>query len=411
MNIQMVPISKINPAEYNSRVDLQPDDPRYQRIKKSMTNFGYIDPIIWNSRTGNLVGGHQRLKILKAQGLLEVEVSVVDLPLEKEKQLNIGLNKIQGDWDEEKLANLFKDLEAVPDIDITLTGFDLPEIDEIMDRHLRLEEDDYNFEEAIERISEPITQSGDIIELGSHRIMCADSSILEDLERLFEDAQASLYWSDWPYNTNYNAGNRPGAVKSKWDSIKNDNLSDEKYSEWMRQVLAATKPFLKDGCPVYIWNGHRQFWTMSQRLVENGFHPACVLTWAKPGFSPSYADYQQQTEFCLYGWKLGAPHSWYGSAESSLWEINRDPVNSLIHPTQKPIALAQRAIRNSSRRGEIVFDSCLGSGSALIAAESLGRRCFGCELARNYCDALILRYIDYVGADKVSSLIKSKYLM
>ena len=149
---------------------------------------------------------------------------------------------------------------------------------------------------------------------------------------------------------------------------------------------------------------------MSRMLIEERCYPACVITWGKPGFSPSYADYQQQTEFCLYGWKLGAAHRWYGKAESSLWEVNRDPVNTLIHPTQKPVALAQRAIRNSSQRGEIVFDSCLGSGSVLISAESLGRRCFGIEIDPKYVDGIVKRYIAFVGKDNVSPEIRERYM-
>jgi len=411
MEIKTVQISKINPAPYNPRRELQPGDPEYQKLENSLETFGYVEPMVWNERTGTLVSGHQRMLILKAHGLTEVEVSVVNLTIDKEKALNLALNKIRGDWDQDKLATLLEDLKQLPDFDVGLTGFDLPEISQCLDRYREMQdEDDFDFDAAVESIKESVTKPGDLIVLGAHRILCGDSTLLSNVQRLFEDVRARLYWTDYPYRVGYDASNRPGVSKSKWALIKNDDLSENEYIEWLRQVLQVTVPFLEDGCPVYLWNGHRQFWTMSHLLVEVGIYPATVITWAKPGFAPSYADYQQQTEFCLYGWKIGGAHPWYGSAESSLWEVNRDPVTSLIHPTQKPIALCQRAIRNSSQRGEVVFDSCLGSGSALVAAETLGRKCFGLEIEPAYCDAIVRRYIRLVGREKVSTEIIDRYV-
>ena len=126
MKIQKVKIDQINPAAYNPRIDLRPGDPDYEKLKKSIETFGYVEPLVWNSRTGNLVGGHQRLKILMEKGAKEVDVSVVDLDSEKEKALNLALNKISGDWDIEKLGELLDELNKSPDFDVTLTGFDIP---------------------------------------------------------------------------------------------------------------------------------------------------------------------------------------------------------------------------------------------------------------------------------------------
>ena len=117
MKIQMVPINKLNPAEYNPRRDLKPGNPDYEKLKVSINTFGYVEPLVWNSRTGNLVGGHQRLKILIEQGAQEVEVSVVDLEVGQEKALNLALNRVQGGWDNEKLAILLKDLSEMPNFD------------------------------------------------------------------------------------------------------------------------------------------------------------------------------------------------------------------------------------------------------------------------------------------------------
>ena len=148
-------------------------------------------------------------------------------------------------------------------------------------------------------------------------------------------------------------------------------------------------------------------------LTELGFHVSCIITWAKERFAIGFGDYNQQTEFCLYSWlEDNGSHSWHGpNNESTLWEVHRDLTRDYIHPTQKPIALAQRAIRNSSKRGDLVVDLFLGSGSTLIAAESLGRRCYGIELDCRYIDALIRRYISFVGKDKVSPSLKEKYAL
>src|SRR3990167_3647780 len=143
MKIERVKIEQINPAAYNPRIDLKPGDPEYEKLKKSINTFGYVEPLVWNSRTGNLVGGHQRLKILLEQGLKEVDVSVVDLDSDKEKTLNLALNKIRGEWDEEKLGDLLKELTKDPNLDLDLTGFDIPEINEIFDYLTEVDDDHY----------------------------------------------------------------------------------------------------------------------------------------------------------------------------------------------------------------------------------------------------------------------------
>ncbi|MDP8258426.1 MAG: ParB N-terminal domain-containing protein [Candidatus Aadella gelida] len=204
MKIEKIPLEKINPWEGNPRKDLQPEDLEYKKIKRSIETFGCVEPLVWNAKTGNLVGGHQRYKILLEQGVEEIEVSVVKLSIEKEKALNLALNKIQGDWDNVKLATLLEELEQLPDFDIGLTGFDLPEISSLFDRYLPHDgEDDFDVKKEAETITEPVTQRGDIIELGSHRLLCGDSADLEDLEKLFQGGKADLVVTDPPYNVAY----------------------------------------------------------------------------------------------------------------------------------------------------------------------------------------------------------------
>ncbi len=418
MEIRKISVSQINPAPYNPRIDLTPEDPEYQRLEKSIATFGYVEPLVWNERTGTLVSGHQRLKVLIEKGIQEIEVSVVDLPIKEEKALNLVLNKVRGDWDQDKLAVLLEELQKTPDFEIGLTGFDLPEISQILDGfHEQAEDDNFDLEKTLSEIAEPVTKTGDLIKLGPHRILCGDSSNPDHLKKLLADSQVNLLQTDPPYNVDYYGGNRPNAssrpAKHKlWDRIYSDNMSQEQYEEWLKVILTNTTPYLAIGAPIYIWNGHRQFGPMHQMLKELGFHVSCVITWAKESFSLGFGDYNQRTEFCLYGWKAdNGAHVWYGpNNESTLWEIHRDLTKGYKHPTQKPIAIAQRAIRNSSKRGDVVLDLFLGSGSTLIAAESMERCCFGIEIDPRYCDAIVRRYIAFVGIDKVDSKIVAKYV-
>lgn len=415
MEIRKVLVREINPAPYNPRILLQPGDPAYEKLKRSIETFGCVEPLVLNVKTGNLVGGHQRLSVLIEQGVTEVEVSIVELDLEKEKALNLALNKIQGDWDNVKLANLLEELEQLPDFDVGLTGFDATEISMLFDRYLSTGgEDDFDVEKEAGEIAEPVTRRGDVIELGNHRILCGDSVDLEDLNKLFQGKKAGLVVSDPPYNVAYDDGQRPTGVekKRKWNPIEADAMGQEEYETWLKTVLGNMEKFMDQGSPVYIWNGHRQFGPMHLMLNELGFHVGSVITWVKERFALGYSDYNQQSEFCLYGWKEGnGAHKWYGPTnETTVWEVSRDGINSLIHPTQKPIALAQRAIKNSSKRGDIVLDMFLGSASTLIAAESLERACYGVEVSPEYCDAIVRRYINYVGEEKVPKTVVDKYI-
>lgn len=418
MEITKLPAREINPAAHNPRKDLQPDDTEYKQIEASIDGFGLVEPLVWNRRTGNLVGGHQRFKILVRKGYEEIEVSVVDLPLEKEKALNLALNKAQGAWDKEKLALLLEELTRIPDLDVGTTGFTPIEIGQLIDRYLETgEEDDFDTDGVAESIIEPVTRKGELVELGPHRILCDDCAVLENLERLISVEKVGLVYTDPPYDIAYVAGERPNPnartrKSSPWALIHGDNMGEREYRDLLCKVFSQMAQFMDSGAAAYIWNGHKNFGPMHTMLEELGFHVASVIVWAKPNFAMSFGDYHEQAEFCLYCWlENNGSHRWFGStSESTVWEVKRDANKEYIHPTQKPIALAQRAIINNSVKGDIVLDTFLGSGSTLIAAESLGRRCYGLEIDPCYCDAIVHRYIAYVGKDRVSPDIRKRYL-
>jgi len=213
--------------------------------------------------------------------------------------------------------------------------------------------------------------------------------------------KANILYTDPPYNVDYSAGDRPVKERrpSRWEKIPHDNLGQPEYELWLKRVFESACGYLGPGAPFYVWNGLRQFAPMHHMLSELGLSSACVITWAKPSFGLSYADYNPQTEFCLYGWKnKNGAHKWYGPPnETTLWEVGRDNRSEYVHPTQKPVGLALRALRNSTLRNDIILDMFLGSGSTLIAAEMLGRRCYGIELNPKYCDAIVRRYLAYTG--------------
>src|SRR5436190_10815453 len=229
MHIRSIPIAQVNPAPYNPRKDLQPGDPEYDKLRRSIAEFGCVEPLVWNSRTGNLVGGHQRFKVLVAEGATELSVSVVNLPPEKEKALNIALNKISGDWDNRKLAELLDELTKVPDFDVQLTGFDPPDVDVLVAEMLHSHEDlpeTFDVEEALRDRSRPaITRPGELIILGRHRLLCGDCTDPEQVRLLMNGERAVLFATDPPYLVGYDGTNHPGKRADKRKKDKNKDWS------------------------------------------------------------------------------------------------------------------------------------------------------------------------------------------
>jgi len=426
--IRRLRLNEITPADYNPRLDLKPDDPRYVALVKSMDEFGLVQPLVYNRRTKTLVGGHQRLKVLLARGETHAEAVIVDLSPEKERALNLALNKVSGSWDKEKLAELLDELVKVPEFDLQVTGFQLPEVEQLLEDLANPEasESDFDIESALGDPAPAITQPGDLIELGrhgEHRLLCGDATNRKDILRVLGTLRAHLLHADPPYGVSYDPSQRqklPGKrAKSGATAAQrhprngrliNDDLPPAQYAAWLEQVCDQLAATLRPGSSIYLWNAHRQFGRMGDLLATRGFHIGSVITWAKESGSFGFSDYSEQTEFCLYGWRKGAPHRWYGPKnETTLWTENRDRTSQYRHPTQKALALAERAIRNSSQPGDIVWDPFLGSGTTLIAAARLGRRGFGLEIDPKYCDVIVRRYMALAGEKAVRPKVAERY--
>lgn len=384
MNIQIIDINKLIPATYNPRKDLKPDDAEYIKIKNSIVKFGFVSPLVIN-KDMTVIGGHQRLKVLKDLGITEVECIVVDLDKTNEKALNIALNKIQGDWDEVKLEALLQELK-LEEFDMNLTGFDFDEVDEILNDINGTKEDNFDVDSAYEEIEEPITKPGDIWILGNHRLMCGDSTHKDDIMRLMNNQDADMLLTDPPYNVDY-VGKTAEALK-----IKNDNMDDNQFYEFLRKVFENMYIVTKEGASIYVFHADTEGINFRKAFKDAGFKLAECLIWKKDCFVMGRQDYQWQHEPVLYGWKEGKAHYFINDrTQSTILEFDR-PKQSTLHPTMKPIELIAKLIKNSSKENDIILDLFGGSGSTIIAAEQLNRCSYTMELDPKYCDVIVKRW-------------------
>ena len=384
MNIQTIRIDKLIPATYNPRKDLKPNDPEYIKIKNSIENFGFVSPLIIN-KDMTVIGGHQRLKVLKELGFIELECIVVDLDKTNEKALNIALNKIQGDWDEEKLEELLQELK-LQNFDTNLTGFDFDEVDEMLKDMNGSKEDDFDIDSAYEEIEEPITKPGDIWILGKHRLMCGNSTQKEDVMRLMDKQKADMLLTDPPYNVDY-VGKTVDALK-----IANDNMNDSQFYEFLKQAFMNMFDVTREGASIYVFHADTEGLNFRKAFKDAGFKLAECLIWKKDCFVMGRQDYQWQHEPILYGWKEGAAHYFINDrTQSTILECDR-PKQSALHPTMKPIDLIARLVKNSSKENDIILDLFGGSGSTIITAEQLNRSCYSMELDPKYCDVIVKRW-------------------
>ena len=300
MNIQKIQVNKLIPATYNPRKDLKPNDEEYIKIKNSIENFGFVSPLVIN-KDMTVIGGHQRLKVLIELGYTEIECIVVDLDKTSEKALNIALNKIQGDWDEEKLESLLKELKT-ENFDLDLTGFNSEEINDLLDDFFETTEDEFDVDKAVEEIKTPISKKGDIWILGNHRLMCGDSTSAEDVNNLINGATMDLCITDPPYNVNYGSINESGYGKQRenGNKILNDNMDDESFYLFLKAFYTQMIRVLKPGGAYYIFHADTEGYNFRKALIDAGGQVKQNLIWVKNTFVLGRQDYQWKHEPCLY---------------------------------------------------------------------------------------------------------------
>ena len=375
------------PADYNPRKDLKPGDAEYEKLKRSIEQFGYVEPVIWNKTTGRVVGGHQRLKVLMDMGMTEVDCVVVEMNEEKEKALNIALNKISGDWDKDKLALLIADLQGA-DFDVSLTGFEPAEIDDLFKGTLKDGVKDDDFDVGAELEKPTTTKPGDIWTLGRHRLICGDSTKDETYDLLMGNTKANLVITDPPYNVNY---------EGSAGKIKNDNMADDAFYNFLLAAYTQMHFAMADDASIYVFHADTEGLNFRRAFADAGFYLSGCCIWKKQSLVLGRSPYQWQHEPCLYGWKKNGKHQWYtGRKETTIWEFDKPKKNG-DHPTMKPIPLLAYPIMNSSMSNSVVLDPFGGSGSTLIACEQTDRICYTVELDEKFCDVIVKRYIEQVG--------------
>lgn len=384
------------PADYNPRKDLKPGDAEYEKLKRSIEQFGYVEPVIWNQTTGRVVGGHQRLKVLIDMGMTEVDCVVVAMDEEKEKALNIALNKISGDWDKDKLALLIADLQGA-DFDVSLTGFEPAEIDALFKDTLKDGVKDDDFDVGAELAQPTMTKPGDIWTLGRHRLICGDSTKAETYDLLMGSTKANLVITDPPYNVNY---------EGSAGKIKNDNMADEAFYNFLLDAYTQMHSAMADDASIYVFHADTEGLNFRRAFADAGFYLSGCCIWKKQSLVLGRSPYQWQHEPCLYGWKKNGKHQWYtGRKETTIWEFDKPKKNG-DHPTMKPIPLLAYPIMNSSMSNSVVLDPFGGSGSTLIACEQTDRICYTVELDEKFCDVIVKRYIEQVGSSDEVSVIR-----
>ena len=391
MEIKELPLKELKPVAYNPRKKLKKGDKEYEKIKQSLLKFGYVDPIIVNEDL-TVIGGHQRLTVLKDLDYETAKCVIVDLPKEDEKALNIALNKITGQWDEALLADLLLDLQE-SDFNLDLTGFEPPEIDDILSNvhDKELSEDEFDVEEELKKPT--LSRHGDIWQLGKHRVICGDSTKAETYKQLLDDRKANLVVTDPPYNVD---------VEETAGKILNDNMSDGDFYQFLLSMFTQVENHMEDDASIYVFHADTEGLNFRKAFKEAGFYLSGCCIWKKNSLVLGRSPYQWQHEPCLYGWKKKGKHQWFSDRkQTTIWEYDR-PKSSKDHPTMKPIQLMAYPIQNSSMRGTIVLDPFLGSGSTLIAADQTGRVCYGIELDEKFVDVIVKRYIEVTGDTEVT---------
>lgn len=368
---------KINEVKTNPKNPRLIKDDKFKKLVKSIQDFPQmleLRPIVVDEN--NIVlGGNMRLKACKEAGMKEVYIVKAEnlTDLQKDEFIvkdNVGF----GEWDWDMLANEW-DTEKLDE-----WGLDLP-VDLTVAEELEAEEDDY---EIPNEINTDIVL-GDLFEIGEHRLLCGDSTDSDQVAKLMNGEKADMCHTDPPYNIDYEGGSK------KREKIANDKLED--FPQFLYDVYTTISTALKKGGAIYVWHASSETHNFIQQFLNAGFLFKSYIVWNKNNSTFGRSDYHWKHEPCIYGWLDGASHKWYGDRkQTTVWDIER-PSRSDEHPTMKPIPLCCKPLENSSEVGQIVLDVFLGSGSTMVAAHQIKRKCYGMELDPKYCQVILERMI------------------
>jgi len=415
----MINLDDYQDSPFNPRIMLGPGDENFDALDRSFDELGNVQLLVVNEANMHIISGHFRKRVFEHRGIKQVEAVIVNFTDEKEKLAVLALNRLTGRWDYSKLANMLDELSKTPDIDMGLTGFGVKEVSQILDRYLEPPEEagyPVSDDEAADLGASVDVKPGEVIELNGHRLVCGDSTDPAILDKLLGDEKVNLLEGDVPYSTAYDSTNRPrlGKDRSKpspWLPIQNDDLSAEDHVAWLGKLFTAVTPYVLPGSAAYIWESYRHLGALSEVMQKAGYYASALIVWSKPNPCPGFSDYWQGAEFAWYSWLQAGKggHRWYGEHQSNIWQMDREPVSALMHPTMKPVELSLRILKNSTVRGDSVLDPVMGAGGMLLACEMLGRKFRGVDIEPRYIAASVRRYISLVGKDKVSPEIYERF--
>jgi DNA modification methylase len=391
LQIERWPIGRLIPYARNPRTH---SEEQVAQIAASIAEFGFVNPVLVGA-DGVIIAGHARVMAARKLGLAETPVIVLDhLSGPQRRALVIADNRLalNAGWDEEMLR---VELDALreDDFNLDLLGFADDEIEALL-AEPETESAGLTDEDAVPETQETaVTKPGDLWILGQHRLLCGDATQIEAVEKVLAGVLADMTWTDPPYNVNYGAAMKD-KLRGKKRAIRNDNLGDG-FEQFLRDACANILAVTKGA--IYICMSSSELHTLHKAFTAAGGHWSTFVIWAKNTFTMGRSDYQRQYEPILYGWKEGADHYWCGARDQGdVWFVKKPIVNDL-HPTMKPVELAERAIRNSSKSRGTVLDPFAGSGSTLIACEKTQRQARLIELEPKYCDVIIRRFEEFSG--------------
>jgi DNA modification methylase len=392
--VEQWPTAKLLPYARNARTH---SEAQVGQIAASIKEFGFTNPILAGA-DGVIVAGHGRLAAAQHLGLESVPVIVLDhLSATQRRALVLADNRIAANagWDEELLKLEITELDEA-DFNLDLMGFG----DEELERLLNGEGDTTGLtdDDAVPDMpADPVSKTGDVWVLGQHRLLCGDSTVLSDVERLMNGQLADMAFTDPPYNVDY-GNNAKDKMRGKDRRIMNDALGDGFY-KFLYDACVNLLVVTKGAC--YVCMSSSELHTLQKAWLDAGGKWSTFVIWAKNTFTLGRADYQRQYEPILYGWKEGAKHFWCGDRDQSdIWNYKKPHVNDL-HPTMKPVELVERAIKNSSKTRDIVIDLFGGSGTTLIACEKTNRQARLLEMDPKYVDVIVKRWQDFTGQQAV----------
>nr|DAP16325.1 MAG TPA: adenine specific DNA methyltransferase [Caudoviricetes sp.] len=382
MDIINIALKDLKPYENNPRKN----DDAVKYVAESIKEFGFRVPIVID-KNNVIVAGHTRYKAAKKLKMSEVPCIIADdLTEEQIKAYRLADNKVaeKAEWDFDLLGT---EIDGIIDIDMELFGFE----DALKDDTEDAVEDEFE----VELPPEPKSKLGDIYQLGNNRLMCGDSTVLEDVEKLMGGEQADMLLTDPPYNVNYE-----GKTKDKL-KIKNDQMGNDNFRQFLTDAFSNADMVMKPGAVFYIWHADSEGYNFRGACFDAGWTVRQCLIWNKNSMVMGRQDYQWKHEPCLYGWKEGAGHLW-ASDRKQTTVINFDkPTRNDMHPTMKPIPLFDYQIKNNTKGGDVILDLFGGSGTTIMACEQNGRRGYCMEYDPRYVDVIVDRWEKFTGAKAV----------